>query len=541
MDALTRRGFLAGATAAGGLAALDFAPAPALAGHQPELAEPGFGGVTVFPDDPRYGDLVLGGNQRFQGRPDYVRVVGSTRQVVDAVQQAVSSGRKVAVRSGGHCYENFVCDPSVKVVIDLSEFNDVYYDPRMNAFAVEAGANLGTVYRKLYKGYGVSVPAGNCPTVGAGGHILGGGYGTLSRQFGLVVDHLHAVEVVVVDRTGRAHAVVASRDSRDARLRDLWWAHTGGGGGNFGVVTRYWLRSPGATGTDPSRLLPRPPSALIVSNAVWGWGELDAGSFARIVRNFCGWYERNSAPSSPYTRLTSQLKLLHRNAGVVELTTQIDATMPNAEGMLRAYYDVLTDGIGAHLQITEERTLPYWHASWWKGFNGGDSPLTLRYKAKSAYLRKGYQTHHIDALYKGLTSTDGANPATLAMLAGYGGQISAVGPTETASAARDSIIKVQYGTFWVDPAEDDRNITWLRRFYRDVHADTGGVPVPNEVTDGAFINYVDADLADPAWNTSGVPWQTLYYGRNYRRLQETKTHWDPRNVFNHALSIEPLQ
>jgi FAD/FMN-containing dehydrogenase len=100
---------------------------------------------------------------------------------------------------------------------------------------------------------------------------------------------------------------------------------------------------------------------------------------------------------------------------------------------------------------------------------------------------------------------------------------------------------VQYATFWTDEADDDRNIDWLRRFYRDVHADTGGVPILDDVTDGAFINYVDADLADPAWNTSGVGWQTLYYGANYPRLRRVKTAWDPGNVFRHALSIEPIQ
>jgi FAD/FMN-containing dehydrogenase len=54
---------------------------------------------------------------------------------------------------------------------------------------------------------------------------------------------------------------------------------------------------------------------------------------------------------------------------------------------------------------------------------------------------------------------------------------------------------------------------------------------------GAFINHPDTDLADPALNTSGVPWHTLYYQENYPRLQRVKARWDPRNVFHHALSI----
>jgi FAD/FMN-containing dehydrogenase len=133
--------------------------------------------------------------------------------------------------------------------------------------ATAVGVTLGEAYRRLFAGWGVTVPAGWCPTVGAGGHVLGGGFGPLSRLLGLAVDYLYAVEVVVVDRRGRARRVVATRGRWDAN-RDLWWAHTGGGGGNFGVVTRYWFRTPGARSDDPSRLLPTPPGGLAVRRAL---------------------------------------------------------------------------------------------------------------------------------------------------------------------------------------------------------------------------------------------------------------------------------
>ncbi len=59
------------------------------------------------------------------------------------------------------------------------------------------------------------------------------------------------------------------------------------------------------------------------------------------------------------------------------------------------------------------------------------------------------------------------------------------------------------------------------------------------MSNGSYINYPDVDLADPALNTSGVPWYELYYRDNYPRLQRIKARWDPRNVFHHALSIQP--
>ncbi len=89
------------------------------------------------------------------------------------------------------------------------------------------------------------------------------------------------------------------------------------------------------------------------------------------------------------------------------------------------------------------------------------------------------------------------------------------------------------------PARIEPAVSWLRAFYRDLFRASGGVPVPNEACDGAFINHPDTDLADPALNASGVPWHTLYYKANYPRLQRIKARWDPRDVFRHALSIRP--
>lgn len=63
--------------------------------------------------------------------------------------------------------------------------------------------------------------------------------------------------------------------------------------------------------------------------------------------------------------------------------------------------------------------------------------------------------------------------------------------------------------------------------------------MPGGAYDGALINHPDVDLADPAWNTSGVPWSTIYYQANYPRLRAIKARFDPRNIFHHALSIEP--
>src|SRR6266480_2592229 len=199
--------------------------------------------TRIGPDDPRYLAVVdKRFNKRFRASPDYVRLVRSTDQVVSAVEEAVSEGRRLVVTSGGHCLEGFVSDPDVRVIVDVSPMKRVYYDEAKRAVAVEAGATVGETFRALFESWGVVVPLGEYPGIGMGGHVVGGAFGFLCRQLGLAADYLYAVEVVTVDEGRRASSVVATRETSDPN-RDLWWAHTGGGGGNFGVVTRYLFRS----------------------------------------------------------------------------------------------------------------------------------------------------------------------------------------------------------------------------------------------------------------------------------------------------------
>ncbi|MFC7310633.1 FAD-binding oxidoreductase [Streptomyces monticola] len=490
--------------------------------------------VTVRKGESRYPSLVSGANLRFTGSPDRIHVVSTADQVVQVVQEAVDAGQRIAVRSGGHCDENFTTSDGIRVVIDMAGMDAVTYDDGRGAFAVEPGARLGQVYRVLYKGWGVTIPGGVCPTVGAGGHIVGGGYGALSRRFGLTVDHLYGVEVVVVDAAGRAKKVVATREPDDPN-RELWWAHTGAGGGNFGVITRYWLKSPGA-GPAPGDQLPKPPSEVLVTDISWSWEGMTEAAFSRLLRNFSQWYEQNSDPGSAHTKLFSRLTPQHRSAGGFRLTAQLDASVPDAEKVLDAHLDAVNAGTGLTYSVSDRSKVPWLYAvTDWFGLVEASMP---RWKAKSAYQRKAFTDAQLKALYRHLTRDDYANPYALVAMVGFGGQINAVDPAATAVAQRDSVLKLLYVSHWTDPADEPKDISWVRGIYRDVHAETGGVPRPGGVTDGCYINYPDSDLADPALNDSGVPWQQLYFKDNYGRLQQTKAEWDPRNLFTHALAIQ---
>ena len=497
---------------------------------------PPFGPVTIAAGDPRYPSLVEGYNHRFVGRPEHVRLVGTTEQVVDAVAEAVAAGKRIAVRGGGHCFEDFTASPDVEVLLDLSPMAAVYVDRDRRAFAVEGGATLGRLYRTLFAGWGVTIPGGTCYEVGVGGHITGGGYGHLSRRDGLVVDHLYAVEVVVVDGSGRAGAVVATREPDDPH-RDLWWAHTGGGGGNFGVVTRFWLRSPGVDSDDPAELLPRAPGLTRRRTVVWPWDGMTERALTTLLRNYGTWHEENSAPDSPSAQLWSNLIVTHRSAGAFFLTSVVDDDVPDAAKLLAAQFEAIDAGVGVEPATNAEDVVP-WMSSWMPSYSWPNDP-NGRYKHKAGYLRRGYTDAQLAAIYRHLGGeSDYANPAACLVLTGFGGQVNAVAPDATAVAQRDSVLKASYSAgLWLAAAEDDTHVAWVRRYYRDVYTHSGGVPVPDEVSDGSYISYPDVDLADPTWNTSGVPWQTLYYKGNYPRLQDVKRRYDPRDVFRHALSV----
>ncbi|GAA2663668.1 FAD-binding oxidoreductase [Streptomyces aculeolatus] len=551
MPPSTRRNLLrAGAAAAVAAPAAAYAAAPAQAASTDSATEAAadFGPVTVRPDDPRYDSLRLRGyNHRHASRPSRIRLVGTTADVVRAVDDAVRTGRRVAVRSGGHCFEDFVDHPGTDVVIDMSGMRDVGYDPRRRAFVVEAGATLAEAYRRLFLGWGVTVPGGTCTGVGAGGHVAGGGYGALCRLHGLTVDHLYAVEVVVVDRSGRARSVVATREASDPR-RDLWWAHTGGGGGSFGVVTRYWFRSPTGAGAgpggtaadaDPGGLLPRPPATVLTYSLDWRWADLDEDAFVTLLRNYGRWGERNSAPGSSAAALYGEFAMSASKTGTIGISGQIAAGDTAARRLLDDLQGALTGGRGVPRPERRAETLPWLHAT--LRTSGADAvPFTSRMKIKSGYRRRGFSAAQLGALHRGLTDPGYDNPFSTVFINTYGGQVNSVSPGATAMPHRDSVFLVGFLTGWMDEKEDERQLRWTRELYDKVWADSGGVPAGADDS-GTFINYPDNDLADPALNTSGTPWHTLYFGEEgYARLQRAKERWDPRNVFHHALSVRSL-
>jgi FAD binding domain/Berberine and berberine like len=492
----------------------------------------------ITQDDPRYQTVVdKRFNKRFRGQPDYVRLASSTDDVVRAVDEAVRERLRLVVTSGGHCLEGFVSDPEVRAILDVSPMKRIYHDAARRAIAVEAGATVGETFRALFDSWGVVIPLGEYPEIGMGGHVLGGAFGFLCRQLGLAADYLYAVEVVTVDERGRTASVVASRDASDPN-RDLWWGHTGGGGGNFGVVTRYWFRSPNASGEDPTGLLPRAPESITTFKADWSWTDVDEAFFLRLLQNHGLWCERNSEARSPNASLWTLLQLHRRQLGTI-IIRGVSTAGAGAERQVEDFLGALANGIRApgNRQLAHMSWLDFALNPFPDLFAGPPGGVSV--KVKDALLRKRLTDHQIAVVYDYLTRGDHEVMGGMMGLATYGGQINTVASDATACSQRGAILDMACNTGWIDRREESSNLTWVRAFYRDLFADTGGVPVPGDRYEGAMINHPDTDLADPALNTSEVSWRTLYYKENYPRLQRVKARWDPLNVFRHALSIRP--
>jgi len=505
----------------------------------------------------------------FAGNLQAVYAPTHPEQVAGCLTAAINAyGRDVRVVSGRHCYENFVYNSTTRAVIDMSALNQVGFDPGRNAFFVDAGCENWTVYRTLLNGFNKTLPAGSCYSVGAGGHITGGGYGLLSRLHGLTVDHLSAVDIVTWDaRTGRAELRHVSAESATSDERDLFWALCGAGCGNFGVIVRYYFAQ-----------LPDAPAHATIATLAWNWSDLDQSTFAGLLAAYAGFVV--AMPETDF----SLLKLNHVSNGQVGLIIQM-VSAPGVEQ--REHRDRAETSIQEVKALLGQvaRTVPLekplgGHPGYMNTMPASEAAQHVTYlealqtlngsgpnqfgKYKSAYMKKRFPDNQVEAIYKWLHTTPaGVSPAdmsqTLLQVDSYGGAINRRTPDATPVPQRSSIMKLQYQTYWINdskPGESDQppyraqaeaHLQWINDFYRDVYAEYGGTPDPARdatgTVDGAYYNYPDTVLGShERGDVDRALW--LYFLDNFRRnprnLVEVKQRWDPEDHFHHAQSI-PLR
>jgi hexose oxidase len=547
---LTRRSAIAGSIA--GLLAATGKP---FAQAKAQLVEAAGGGagtdlLVLEPNSAQFVGLTQGFNRRWTA-PNCAKIFVPLTEAgaQQALTQALPFGPgKIRLRGGGHCYENFVFSADTLALIDVSLLNECGFDRQRNVFYAQSGGTNWDMYRQLYWRFGRTLPAGSCYSVGLGGHICGGGYGLLSRQFGLTVDWLSGVHVVGVNGNGSAVFNQVSKNSPPGPEQDLFWAHTGGGGGNFGVITRYEFAA-----------LPVAPQYAEIATWSWSWDTIaqnGAGYLGQIIA-FFQYLTRTMPPT-----FFGLLKLAHQQAGKVSLVAQMTYNAPTQDRTLRAELQRALDKFG----LAKDATPPagpivghpvfiatpksYQNLRWIEAVQtlNGSGP-NQKGKYKSAYMRKDFPDDQIRTIYKYLTwkpPSDAIDMSqSLLQVDSYGGRINTVAREATAVWQRSSIYKLQYQTYWQDPLSGDGPdghvyIGWINDFYGEVYAASGGIPDPAKDTtnnvDGCYINYCDTAL-----NVYGL--QTalrLYYGGNLPRLVKTKQQWDPLNYFQNAQSI-PLK
>lgn len=509
--------------------------------------------ITVGRQDARYNTLKLVHNLRWPASEadavNRIEICESPDDAADALQKIVSAGLRPTVRSGGHCYEDFVANNPDGVILDLSLLNETRASGSNGPYHIGPGTQLWNGYVDLYKRYGVTLPGGTCGSVGAGGHICGGGYGLLSRLHGLTADWLSSVDILTIDSGGR----VIGRKVDRTHDPDLFRACRGAGGGNFGVITGYTFDA-----------LPQAPQEVVQAYLSFDWADMTQKRFAAILQTFGEYWETRGKDPDTWG-MFSGLELSHQAAGRIGISTQFcnpdgtcrdlsvlnefldrfqtckpisgtHTTSPLAPGHRpapRRDSGQLACSSGPH-NVTRD--------NWLSATN--ERGESRRAKYKSTYMKRNFTDSEVQSFYKHLTRTipDIDLRGSIVIVDSYGGAINRRQLiAETAVPQRASVMKLQYLSYWSREEDDAGHLRWINEFYSDIysgaHIDSRyrSTPYPSEYYEGCYINYPDKDMLAYSF------WPQLYYGTDdlYPFLQGVKRRYDPNNIFHHAMSIRP--
>ncbi len=425
-------------------------------------------------------------NATIDRRPSVIVRCAGVADVRRAVGFARDNGLLLAVRGGGHNIAgSAVCDGGL--TIDLSRMRSVRIDPFARRAYVEPGATLGDFDHEA-QAFGLATPLGINSTTGVAGLTLGGGFGWLSRKFGMSVDNLCAADVVTADgELVRADATHAE---------DLFWAIRGGGG-NFGVVTmfEFALHRVGPEIYGGLFVLPieAAPEALRKYSAA-----TDA-----MPDELSVWAVMRLAPPLPF--LPAEVHGKPVIAFAVCYTGPLEAGARETQ---------IVRGFG---EPCGERLGPMPYASWQKAFDPLLAPGARNYwkSHNFAELPQGLIDAAMDAIAR-LPS-----PQCEIFFGQIGGATCRVAREATAYSSRDAKYVMNVHARWDDPREDARCIEWARGYFEASAAFALG---------SVYVNFLTQDESERV---------RAAYGPNYERLVAAKTRYDPDNVFRHNQNIKP--
>jgi FAD/FMN-containing dehydrogenase len=434
-------------------------------------------GRVIRRGDPDYLAASAGWNLLFSHRPAVVVFAQETTDVVNALAWARQSDVPVRARSGRHALEgwNAVDDG---IVIDVSELKSASIDPKARTATVGAGLNQMEAVTILGAA-GFAAPTGTEGSVGLVGATLGGGFGLLTRPFGMACDNLLAAEVVVPTADGGAKAIVADEKNNT----DLLWALRGAGNGNFGIVTSLTYRI-------------HPLTQAIYVVATWpGFGDLPAV--------FDAWQR-----CAPYAdqRLTSQLEIAD---GEIAL---IGALVAGSETEARTLLEPILS-IGAPDVVVTD-------AAWADIYEGFQIPIDeepANWKFNSQFISEPFPPEAVDALCSLMNAAPpGCNYFTNALGGAVAGSEPAGG---SAYAHRDALFYAEPGAGWgvrggpaAEDAETEACLAWVAEVAEALRP----------CVSGAYVNVPNEGAAD---------WEAAYWGANVERLRIVKAKYDPTGVF----------
>jgi hypothetical protein len=506
---------------------------------------------TVTRNDSLYPALNRGRNARFPYTDaeavSRVELCETAEDVADALRRAVDAGLRPTVRAGAHCYEDFVVNNPNGVLIDVRKLSQISAAPG-GGYQVGPGAVLGEIYSALFEQAGLNLPLGSCYTVGAGGHITGGGYGLLTRQQGLTVDFLTAADVLTVRADGK---VVAQRVDR-YHHPDLFRAIRGAGGANFGIVTNFYFDK-----------LPAAPKQLTSGGVSFPWDTMTEEQFIHIAQTY-GNYMATRGQEKDTWPMFAMMGLSHKGPngriGIGmnwhDMDGKNDLSVPTEFlDLFLNCGDASSDSdpqTSVHAPVSRFQvspcvegkhrfsTMPWVEATVGRGSGGSGGYGTTRGKYKSCYMKQNFTTAELKRMYAWLTrDIPDVNTGCVIAVDSYGGAANQRHLAhETSVPQRSSVMKLQFQMYWQKPEEDAARLKYFDEMYTDIYSANvqgkhAGTPFEGANYEGCYINYPDVDMARYDF------WPQLYYGTGdlYPFLKKVKRKYDPHNVFHNSMSI----
>lgn len=443
-------------------------------------------GQVVLPDDPSYDEVCAVWNAMIDRRPAVIVQCAKADDVPHAIAFAREHGLEISIRGAGHNIAgNAVCDGGV--MIDLSAMKNVRVDPKKRRAYVEPGATLGDL-DKAVQVHGLAIPVGINSTTGIAGLTLGGGFGWLTRKYGMTVDNLVSAEVI----TAGGNRIRASKNENP----DLLWAIRGGGG-NFGVITEFEFE-----------LHPVGPE-ILAGLIVFPFDQ--AKQVLARYRTFVEsapeelnvWVVLREAPPLPFLP-----KEVHGKKVVV---LALFYTGDTAQGErliepLRSFGETYGEHVGAQ---------PY--ADWQQAFDALLTPGARNY----------WKSHNFSELKDGALDLmiEFANqlpsPQCEIFIGLIAGAPNRVPADAMAYGSRDARFVLNVHARWDEPAQDEKCIEWARAFFK------ASAPYASA---GAYVNFMTEEEGDRV---------AAAYGPNYERLVRIKRQYDPENLFHLNQNIKP--